>query len=253
MGDQVIRAISVNNTATMSERATVRMRSPLSMQHIEAAALFARQCGVIEREYAGKLPGQELPDEVFGEHRAYAMGAITFAALFVEATINELFTDAADRVEHRTKHLAPEIVSQMAAEWAAERGVSRVPTLAKYTWVLTAAGKPLFERGRRGYQDVQSLIELRDALIHFKPEWAAGGSARETDRTTSARLQARLHGRFDINPLTGAGNPFFPDKCLGHGGARWAVETAIAFADDFFARMEVPPFHDLIRARLDAG
>lgn len=180
------------------------------------------------------------------------MGAVTFAASFLEAAINELYADAVDGVQDRIKHLAPAVAIRLAAVWALmkeERGRS---FLTKYQVALRLAERAEFARGKAPLQDVEALSALRNALVHFVPEWATGGAGRETDATSSAHLQSRLYGRFDPNPFVAAGNSFFPGKCLGHGGARWAVETAIAFADDFFARMEVPPFHDLIRARLDA-
>ena len=30
-----------------------------------------------------------------------------------------------------------------------------------------------------------------------------------------------LRGKFVLNPLTGKGNPFYPDKCLDHSYAAW--------------------------------
>ena len=37
--------------------------------------------------------------------------------------------------------------------------------------------------------------------------------------------------------MTGSGNPFFPDHCLGHGCTEWAHQTAKALVDQFAASL----------------
>jgi hypothetical protein len=61
------------------------------------------------------------------------------------------------------------------------------------------------------------------------------------------KLSRQLSGKFDDNTLMrGSGNPWFPDKCLGHGCCAWAVRSVIAFADDFFGRIGVEPNYQKI-------
>lgn len=48
-----------------------------------------------------------------------------------------------------------------------------------------------------------------------------------------------LAGKFATNQLTGAGNPFYPDKVLGAGCDRWAINAAVAFADEFLHRLGI--------------
>jgi hypothetical protein len=59
-----------------------------------------------------------------------------------------------------------------------------------------------------------------------------------------------LQGKFNLNPLTGAGNPFYPDKCLGHGCAEWAVNSSIKFVDEFFEKLGSTPVFDHVREQL---
>ncbi len=67
-------------------------------------------------------------------------------------------------------------------------------------------------------------------------------------------MARRLRDRgFAPNPFfSGSGNPFFPDKCLGHGCAKWALESSVEFADAFFSRMGIVPRHERFKP-LDAG
>jgi hypothetical protein len=60
-----------------------------------------------------------------------------------------------------------------------------------------------------------------------------------------------LGGKFIANPLTGQDNPFYPDKCLGHGCAEWAVNSSVKFNDDFFSRMGLLSSYDPVCDKLN--
>jgi hypothetical protein len=78
------------------------------------------------------------------------------------------------------------------------------------------------------------LIRLRNELIHYKP--------RNLASPTVHRLEKRLTGRFATNKLmTGAGNSFFPDHCLGHGCAEWSVTSSEMYMNAFFADLGIVP------------
>jgi len=59
-----------------------------------------------------------------------------------------------------------------------------------------------------------------------------------------------FRGRFVLNALTGQGNPFWPDKLLGAGCARWAQQVTMTFIDAFFSRLDLPAPYDNVRAEL---
>ena len=91
--------------------------------------------------------------------------------------------------------------------------------------------------------DTDNLRRLRNALVHYKPEW-------DTELKEHRNLEDRLDGRFPLNPYAHSNYAFFPKKCLGHGCAAWAVETSVAFLEEFFDRMNLPQRLDAYRARL---
>jgi hypothetical protein len=84
---------------------------------------------------------------------------------------------------------------------------------------------------------------LRNSLVHFKPRWQSGDS---TDKLSERLLQKH----FVPNPFTSDGNPFFPDRCLGHGCTKWAWTAALKFADEFFRRLDVEPAYEPFRAEI---
>ena len=70
--------------------------------------------------------------------------------------------------------------------------------------------------------------------MHYRREWVeirAGGAAVAHSETHAEKFELLLKDRFAENPLAGKNLPFFPDRCLGHGCAEWAVTTSLSFTD----------------------
>lgn len=221
---------------------TISMRHYLSIGHLSAAALFASQCKEIE--YTAQSTPIDSPQR--RQHNACAISSVIVSAAFLEATINEMFSDCSDA--HSTERIASLPARNLMANlW--KKGIPRTaayPIVEKYEIALELNGKPTFSTGTSPYQDVKLLIELRNALIHYEPETIVGYSGGETPQPH--KFEKRLKGKFPINALTGLGNPFYPDKVLGAGCAEWAVRSAVAFTDDFFQRLGITPTYEHVRA-----
>lgn len=225
----------------------VGVRSYLSFFHIQTAAFFARQSARLEREYAGHSWREVWEAGVFPEHRAYVTGAVFATVAFLEATINELFKDAAEGHQGGPATQLPEHARPLMAErW--RQGVDRFDCLSKYQTALILAGEVPFNTGAQPYQDVRLLRDLRNGLIHFEPEtiWGSGEPERQADVHA---VERRLRGKFALNPLMPeeSGNPFYPDKCLSHGCAKWAVECSLSFTDVFHTQMGITPRYEPYR------
>jgi hypothetical protein len=214
-----------------------------SHYHIQAAALFARRSSQLEKEHGGQ---NVVTSGVFTEHRACVTGAILSAVSFLEAEINEIFADAADDQREHIYQLG-DVIFLLGRMWAL--GVPRTasyPILDKYQIALALADRQEFDRGAAPFQDVRLLLRLRNALVHYEPEYTA------RDASSSRRLEQNLRGRFPLNPLTGSRTPFFPELCMSHGCAKWAVESSVKFVDDFCGRMGLTPVFDGVRPSLAA-
>jgi hypothetical protein len=213
----------------------------LSISHLSAAALFAQQC----REIEASADTTPIDSPQRRQHNAYAVSSVIVSAAFLEATINEIFSDCSD--EHITDRIASlPSMSLMGRLW--EKGVPRTASysiLEKYEIALELNGKSAFNAGTNPYQDVKLLVELRNALIHYEPETIVSHSGYEAPKLH--KFEKRFAGKFPVNPLTGLGNPFYPDKLLGSGCAKWAVSSAVAFTDDFFQKLGITPAYEHVR------
>jgi len=214
-----------------------------------AAADFSRKCGALEtkvRRGGDYDASRGLPwsEEAQREHRSYAVASILSSVAFLEASLNELFASA--------RHTNLEVGGQLPdSERQALVGTADMLAnnrlLERFQFVLILLHRGPFDPGAQPYQDAQLLVHLRNELVHYKPRWRAGGDDAASAVDESRLAKGLASKRFSLNPLMGKRNPFFPDKCLGHGCTKWAWTAALTFADVFFARLGVKPVHDGIR------
>lgn len=129
---------------------------------------------------------------------------------------------------------------------------ARYSIIEKYEIPLEINGKQELDRSTNPYQDAKLLVELRNALIHYEPYTVLASSTGKTEPALVHKFKKRFKGKFALNPLTGPGNAFYPQKLLGHGCALWTIKTALAFSDAFYDALGVEPKYSQIRPNFDA-
>ncbi|MEL0587780.1 MAG: hypothetical protein U1V55_21960 [Planktothrix rubescens PR222] len=216
----------------------------LSLAHIQAACFFAKSTYDLEQENTGQDPDIEI----IQKHTAYSISSIITAVSYLEATINELFFDVANRSkEVKVEHLPNGTPDRMKAMW---EHIEKNSILDKYGIALILADKQ-FYKGKEPYQSVQYLISLRNEIVHYHQKLREIKEENEdptnnNKKTWEDKLEKFLDKdkKIKLNPLTGSSNPFFPDKCLGYGCAFWAIQSSVAFTKYFFQTMGLN-FHNL--------
>jgi hypothetical protein len=220
----------------ITDSLTIKSRAYFSLQHLHAAVLFAVGSRDIEKEYDGVYT-----EAIYFKDKSYCVGAIISSVLFLEATINEFFIDAVELpdLSEIVKDIDPQIKKLLAVLWQ-YGSVDYLKPLEKYERVFAVMEKPEFEKGNSYYQNVSHLIKLRNALVHYKPEWI-GDSPH--------KFENYFKGKFALNPMIGSANPYYPDRCFGYGFAKWSIDACVKFVDEFFNRIDlVYPFkyfHDM--------
>jgi hypothetical protein len=208
------------------------MRNYFSTQLLWAAEHNADLARQIEEAHDGAESRFDM------EHRCYVLASIVTSAAFLEALINELFQDAYD--EHGTSgdgYIAPiaeDARRRMSDLWRNTDFGRRLETLAKFDLALSAAGLPSLDPGGPPYQAARLLVQLRNAIVHYRPE--------DLSADDPHAIEKRLRHRFPDNALmAGSGNPWWPDHCLGAGCATWACTSALALADHVGDALAIRP------------
>jgi hypothetical protein len=225
----------------------IKARSYFSDILLMGGATAARKVHALECSAVGSVN-----EATIFEHHSAVVTSIMMSAGSLEASINELFSDASEPDGGRFKALSTDSRGLLAAMW--NKGVprtARYSIIEKYELCLTLLRKPDLDKSQAPYDNAQSLIELRNHFVHFEPEWQLQG--RHLPQKDAHRLEKVLRGKFPDSPLAGAGNSFYPERLLGHGCAAWAVTSADKFLSHFFALLQMPPPHDLYRQYLSTA
>jgi hypothetical protein len=232
------------------EESAIRFRDCFSVRYIQSAALLCRLGFLIEQEYRGAT---EVPGDVLLRHEAFILNSVLSSVVFLESTINELYADAADEAYFFTDAKHEALLRHISERWMNEKNFDRAPILAKYQKILTIAGKEPFDEGDQAFANIRDLIEIRNYLLHYKREWVVignGGKRDPGEETTGSKFEKSLRKKFATNPLARKNQPFFPDKCLGHGCAEWAVVNSLILTDEFFRRLDLPAPYDGVRSEM---
>ena len=169
-------------------------------------------------------------------HRGSVLSAIQASVAFLEAMVNELFTDAADG--HGTSGdgyiapLDPDAIARMAAVWSDTNG-GRLGAIAKYQLLLSLSDRPRLDKASDPLNSANLLIQLRNVIVHYSPE------SLFTDE--SHKLEGRLRNRFESNLLASPNSLWWPDQCLGSACAEWSWQSALALADAVSDDLSITP------------
>lgn len=160
---------------------------------------------------------------------SYVIGTIFSAVAWVEAAVNEVYVDAAEALEG-VDPLPSTFNGQLAARWRTWRTPDRSrdddPALIKKIRLsLESAYKPHAAPALAELDDLELLVELRNALTHGKSEYLRHGAVENTRQKRLGRLQSRLTGKFPDSKTAAPDAAYMWSRCLGAGCARWSIVT----------------------------
>ncbi|RII35357.1 hypothetical protein D2A34_09145 [Clostridium chromiireducens] len=242
---RIKRSGNIQDAIDIEDNDNISVRTYFSIQHLISTALYRKEIRELENNLNKKYNEYE-----FLKHRSLCTSAIFSAVSFLEALINEFFSDSYDNPEGIVRDLPSEYIDSLGQMW--ELGIPRTASyniVEKYQIALTLCKRDKINFGCSPGQDISVLIKLRNALIHFEPEWVV---TRDIINNTKDRqkLEKLLMYKFQINKFTGDNNPFFPDKCLSYGCVDWALTNVIAFTDIFFISLGIVPPYEKIRFKI---
>jgi hypothetical protein len=228
-------------TAFTFATGTGQSRHYVTMQHLWTARQAARLCA--DRE--AQLLGCRWSDT---EHQSHAVTAIFFTGAFLEALVNEVILDVIDGVVDASPSgppwresgpswrgtTPPNVVPAFRKLWRQERGLG---VLSKYQKALQAVGKPTYDERRNPAKSVKLLVELRNHFVHYKPEWHDDDAEHHFERALKQANVVENQQPIDMPP-------WFPDRALGAGLAKWTCDISMRFANSWWKRMGLASSHD---------
>jgi len=228
----------------------IRIRDCFSVKYIQSAAFFCRMAWEIEADYD---TSRMISADRRLRHEAVVLNAVFSSVAFLEATINELWSDAADDAYCFPDERTEALLRAIGEQWNNENYFDRTPLPAKYQRVLAIAERPQFSEDDPDFAGIKSIISIRNYLMHYRREWTvipSGPGPRELQKNRTETLDKALKNRLRENPMVPTILPFFPDRCLGHGCAEWSVVTCLTFTDRFFLSLRLPAPYDGVRKEL---
>lgn len=203
----------------MPKNWSMDVRANFSVPHLLAGARFSRHVCSIERANRGKPLGP-FYDEIL----SFCIATVITSVASLESYSNELFSDYGKNF--------PDVRGALVVGlWDS---LGKMSMLEKFNLALIMRNAEAFDKGSKPYQDVDVLIKLRNALIHFTPEW-------ESDQDLHAKLSNKLRYKFQPTPFMEESAPLFPKRWASSGCAKWAVRSCLSFAERFEAKSALEP------------
>ncbi len=186
--------------------ASAKTRMNLSFNHLASATILAREARAIEHRHAGQPLGEHW--EVL---LANATGAVMMSVAALEGYIAQV---QADGDEHFPTVSSPLRDATFAL-------IERASTLEKAAHLSLLNGRSPLDLGRAPGQDVVALIRLRNALVHFQPEWFG-------EQRAHAKLSQQLQHCFEPSEWF-PNEPIFPRAWASYACCKWAIDSARDF------------------------
>lgn len=216
----------------MALEATARVIANFAWQHLKAASTFRDQVIAIESRHQEQQFGP-----FFEDLRSYSSGCIMSASASLEALINEFFITPDGRLRTMLGDFETEFWGRGGIEWKSP--------LEKYQIALEMLGHAKFNEQDSPFRDAWALVELRNALVHYKPTW-------DPDRKRKVELIEVLSGKYNLSPFTDNGADFVTMKSMSAGCARWAVSTVVGLMREFHSRSKLEENKMLAFWKLDS-
>jgi hypothetical protein len=188
----------------------------LAIHHLFAACRLTAQVGDVERVNAS-APLGEFWEEIFQN----SLGVVTLSVACIECYANELY--------FYESSLTP-ILNRATAATVAEL-VDKQSIMDKYILALAIRKDKKLDRGSEPVQNADALISLRNAVVHFRPEWFGEQDKHE-------KLSKKLKDKVVPHDLF-ANEPIFPRAWASHETCIWALKTTVDFLKYFYERADL--------------
>ena len=225
---------SINVTIPMiTAKIHAKSHANLAHIHLNSANLFIQSAFSIENKHKAQ---KNAPQETIDSHMSYVASSIICSVAALEAKINQFLVDNKAQIDeikikknsaifkHYSSVFNPEapLINQLL-------GLSNA--LIKYN-VIFYLFKGKFLPDKKLFKGTNFAINVRNALIHFSPEW---DNDLNLNKDLEAKYCKHFSNDFDLSQFYYKDEFFIPYRCLSASHAEWAYKNSNAFMEKFFS------------------
>ena len=188
---------------------------------------------ILFSKYAEHIEGDVGYLEREVSYHVNCVSSVLFSYFALEAYINEIFYMLTENEEFGV-HLSPFCHIPESTKTKLKMLVpgNKDKTLEKYDAIALIINESLLPKGGETRQNIELLSSLRNKLVHYKlDQYKIVENGILLDEIKD--LRAKLHKKFDLNPLVPAEAVYFPDKVISLGASRWAYKAVYDFIQSF--------------------
>jgi len=222
----------------------------MSVTYLSSVINFLNKLRYFEENY------EELNDDkARNDYYSYSISSIILSIAFFESTINEFFDDISHNIRLSSINNQEGILNEQyinTVKFMKDENLFRrsgLKMFEKYNIALKLGGKSPISKEEIISRELKILVELRNELVHADPEWIWLDENEKLQKSKTLEFENKFKNKFNTNPYV-KGGPFFPNRCIGYGCAKWAISTVVNYSDEFFKRMELVPRYEHMKNEL---
>ena len=229
---------SINATMPMIT-AEIHAKSHANLDHIHlnSARIFVQSAFSIENK--NKSP-ENVPQETIDSYMSYASSSIICSVSALEAKINQFLVDHKAKLDEIKIEKNSAIFKHYSSVFDTEAPLLNqlhglTNALMKYNVIFYLLnGK--FLPDNKLFKGTNFAINVRNALIHFTPEW---DNELKLNKKLEDRYFSHFSNDFDLSPFYYKDELFIPYRCLSASHAEWAYKNSNVFMEKFFSSITI--------------
>lgn len=207
--------------------ATGKSRGNFTMYHLNSASLNANLALDIEQGYDHI---ESTPETIRKNYISHVSASIISSVAALESKINEHIVDNEAPIREKILELGDIFFSEFKKIKKNNEVISEISSTTSAISKYKMINYVMYENIKienKTEEAVNLIIKIRNALIHFTPEW-------DNDLKEHKKIEKSVKNHFKLSPLYSDDSTFFPYRCLSADCAQWATTTSRSFIEKFF-------------------
>ena len=208
-------------------QATAKSRANFTMYHLNSALLNANLALEIEKSHD---PTNSTPEHIRQNYMSHVSASIISSVAALESNINEYIVDNKTHIAVKTLSLDNGFFLQFKRINRNEDVLSQIISITSPILKCKIINRIMYENIKienKIEEAINLLIKIRNALIHFTPEW-------DNALINHKKIEKSVKNHFSLSPLYSENSMFFPYRCLSADCAQWATTTSRNFIEKHF-------------------